>query len=387
MQVQDTAHTGREPSLRSLGIRVQSNIETETAGTADIDQAERLTLVGLQLQQFEQAYLVRPGTTAQPLVIDPSQFDADRLIGSLQRIGRQVDLDTALELHGAASSLIAGIRQLEGLSGEAAEDPDLTLVLAGPFGEIQLNLARLDPAALRTAFSSGLQEQANSELQAVHSQLGPLSQQVRAGFGPEDDPQIDSWMAASKAVEFKPEAFFEKTLGYHPLHEESGVRHLLSMLSQSRDLPDLNPEMLANRAEGMLLADKARALIEAANQLEAELELAPAPDSPDVLDLLKAFLAIIRQVDQDINALLKQQSKLKQFERKLLSQFAERLHRNLRLYGEKLELLQDSGQERLKLLTDQRMNEVRAKFWLASQGNASQELRLAMASLSSSSPL
>ncbi|HEY9839041.1 MAG TPA: hypothetical protein V6D23_01200, partial [Candidatus Obscuribacterales bacterium] len=163
------------PSLRNIGIRVQTISQPAAASPgaspteagpaspeARLDQQDRLTLASLQPQQFQQAYLLRPGSSAPPLVIDPGKINSTRLLASLQQVGQRLDLNTALELHGAASELIAAIRQTEAQPAALAEalagEPGLKLVLTGAFGEIELDLGQLAPDALRSAFSSGLEE-------------------------------------------------------------------------------------------------------------------------------------------------------------------------------------------------------------------------------------
>lgn len=379
MPIQDIS--AQEPSLRHLGIRIQaaqpSAAETaDSLQAAEIDQQERLTLAGLQLQQFEQAYVIRPGAQSNPIVIDPERISTENLMGSLQQLGQRLDLNTALDLHGAASTLIASMRQ----QNELAEDEPLTLVLKGAFGEIELDLERFKPEALRKAFNTGLAEQNAGELQAVHTELAGLSQLIRAGFDDEAGvAQLESWLSAIEpsSQSFDLGSLFSQALGYNPLNEESSVRHLLQALSAQGS--ELSSEFSSEQAEALnakaqlaqLIADKVNALIEAANRLEAELELSPSPNAPDIMELIKAFQAIIRQLDQDIYKILAEQNKLKRFERKLLSQFAERLHRNLRFHQEQLQGFQRSAVERLNLLLRHSQAELQAKIWLLQQSSDS----------------
>ncbi|HEY9843124.1 MAG TPA: hypothetical protein V6D23_21830 [Candidatus Obscuribacterales bacterium] len=374
MPIQEITSAG--PTLHHLGIHVQTAqpagdaaaaSPNETATPAAIDQQERLTLAGLQLNHFEQAYLVVPGVRDTPLVIDPSRFNSTPLVQSLQQVGRRLDLDTALDLHAAASSLIAAMRQ----SHELPAEGPVKLVLAGAFGEIELDLDRLQPEALRSAFSSGLEEQPRGQLQQIHSQLSSLSQLVRAGFEADEAGVVaQNWLAAVMAPGFQPGAFFEQSQGFSPLNQESSVRQLLQSVqsapvseSQSES-PSQTQAQADARALSQLLEEKSQALIDAANRLEEQLELAPTPDAPDIMDLLRAFLAILRQLDLDISKLLKQQSQLKQFEHKLLAQFAERLHRNLNFQQSQLDGLRESRNERMKLLVSQAQTQLQSKIWL-----------------------
>lgn len=380
MPIQEITSTG--PSLHHIGIHVQRAGKTAAGGQAmpeqgsdGIDQQERLTLAGLQLVSFEQAYVVVPGANQGPLKIDPKRFSSDPLLQSLQQIGKRLDLDAAMDLHQAASSLIASMRQ----QGELPQsEGPIKLVLAGAFGEIELELDRLQPSALREAFSSGLQEQPRQDLQSIHGQLSTLSQMVRAGFDAHDGAgQLADWIEAVMAPSFELGDFFNQSLGYNPLNQESSVRSLLHGMQSGAETQDADQQ----KRLAQLLREKVDALVEAANRLEDQLELAPAPDSPDILDLLRAFQAILRQLDLDIYKLLKSQNDLKQFERKLLGQFAERLHRDLDFHKSELDGLHQSHARRLQLLIDQARTQVEAKLWLSRQHGGPQELQAALQSL------
>ncbi|MEZ0374552.1 MAG: hypothetical protein ACAI44_36020 [Candidatus Sericytochromatia bacterium] len=442
------------PSLRNIGIRVQTISPSAAAGPAAspaeaspteagpaspearLDQQDRLTLAGLQPQQFQQAYLLRPGSSAPPLVIDPGKINATRLLASLQQIGQRLDLNSALELHGAASELIAAIRQTQApnaeLNGALAGEPALKLVLTGAFGEIEIDLDRLAPDALRAALSSGLEEQPADQLQQVHAQLAGLTERVRAGFGSQEEAsQLEGWISALRLPSFQPESFFQHALGFNPLNQASSVEHLLQSLpvtpavrpnpgpapgglqgiGPTAALPEAKPypagakalrgltgarplvrqqpvRPLANQVklnaiqnERLELAEKSRELIEIANQLEQRLKLHPQVDAPDILVLVRSFQKIIRQLDRDVSKIINVQSQHKQFEHKLLAQFSEKLQANLRFSRDRLDSLHGSGPERLKLLIDQSLIQLQAKIWLAQQNGSSNELQSALLAL------
>ncbi len=78
------------------------------------------------------------------------------------------------------------------------------------------------------------------------------------------------------------------------------------------------------------LDPKVLELIEIANQLEDKLVLAPSPDSPDILMLLRAFREILEQLGIDVEAIQKQQSTLKMQTQKITDTFAEQLQIRLR---------------------------------------------------------
>lgn len=372
MRIEDKAS---QPSLRRLGVNVQGAASQDASASEAPEQRERLTLAGLQLQQFESAYMVLPGARRESLVIDPQQLDASRLLESLQQLGRRVDLDAALDLHGAASSLISAIR------GAGPDQAPLQLVLTGPFGEIALDLERLQPDALRAAFETGLQEQPSGELRQIHQQLGPLSQRVRAGFGDSDEEarqtqaQTESWLSAVNQDDLGPEGLFSQTLGYNPLNEQSGVKQLLQALNEVPDEPvptqsELDAKERAE-AEAARLAEQLENLVAAANALEDQLALSPRPQGSDISELLRHFLTVLRQLDREVNALLRQQSRRKQFDHGVLSQYADRLHRDLRLDNSRRDSLRQNASERLSLLLNQSQTQLQARLWLARQGNES----------------
>jgi hypothetical protein len=146
------------------------------------------------------------------------------------------------------------------------EDSHYGLSLKGSFGEIELDLEQLEPRHIQTFFANLL-----------------------AGFNAEDLRQ-----------------HYEK-IGNHG-HISAGFSDL-SLVSESDQ--------------------KAQELIALANALAQALELAPTPDSPDILNLLRAFLDILRQLDIDLLALQKGQAAEALQAKKISDTFSQQLQSRL----------------------------------------------------------
>ncbi|MBF2051835.1 MAG: hypothetical protein IGS03_00045 [Candidatus Sericytochromatia bacterium] len=123
----------------------------------------------------------------------------------------------------------------------------------------------------------------------------------------------------------------------------------------------------SERSHPALLSERTLALIEAANRLGESLELAPQPDSPDVLELLRAFMAILRQLERDMAALQKAQNQDDKLERKLLADFARRQRADLHFHEDQLQFLDLTAQQRLMLGLNHSLQRLEAWAWLNSQ--------------------
>lgn len=408
------------PKLSHLGIRVQTLTETaaEPANSlarpgepsADRFEHQALSQLSSDLSIRLFAFSSTAGANASLPVGD---LHAGGLLEALRKVGNQLDLNSALNLHAAASELVASIRSRNGLTPEAP----VQLQLEGAFGRIEIDTARLEPEALKNTLGAGLNQQPAHDLLRAHGQLAGLSQQIRAGF-PQTADVSQIWVSALKTPDFQPASFFTRTLGFNPLEQHSSVSHLLagipnptarpaplSGLAAARALPELprgqgprasqmphagreaaqlSAEALGHAAalaEGDELAAKSEALIAVANELERSLELSPSVEAPDILKLLRSFQKIIRQLDTDIGRILHKQTLHKQFEHKLLAQFSEQLRSNLRFNQERQDALQNSGSERLKLLINQSLVLLRAKLWLAQASGADSQLQQALSAL------
>ncbi len=344
--------------LQNIGVKIHA-LQSENDPIASIDQQEQLTLAGLQLHQFDSAYVVLPGARKIPLSINPEALSSTRLLESLQQIGNKVDLDSALELHHAASSLIASIR--------SQTDPvPAELVLAGAFGEIVLDLAQLQPDSLRKAFSTGLQKQPDTGLQHMHGQLADLAGQIRAGFEPRSKSEtlsVQNWIHSALKTDHTPESFNHFLFGSRNQMLNGSLENFLFVLSQNTQ--EHNKPSDKVNSQQQKLAAQSNELIKLANQLEASLELAPRVDSPDILELLAQFLEILKQHEAELAQLFKQLASNNQIADELQKRFSERLTENLRFHQDELAALQGSGHDRLKLLIQKSLNQARTELELA----------------------
>lgn len=141
----------------------------------------------------------------------------------------------------------------------------------------------------------------------------------------------------------------------HPDHLQQVFSQALAMLSDAAlqaQLAELGGhQTISEGFQAMSLLDqKVLELIEVANQLEDKLVLAPSPDSPDILILLRAFQEILIQLGIDVEAIQKQQSTLKMQTQKITDTFAEQLNVRLRRLQEYAQTARSAEWETVKLL-------------------------------------
>lgn len=146
------------------------------------------------------------------------------------------------------------------------EDIHYGLSLKGSFGEIELDLEDLAPEKIQHFFTHTLAGFNAEELRLQHTQLGDHSH-ISAGF--------------------------------------------------------------STIAEVSEADQKAQELILLADALMQKLELAPTPDSPDILNLLRKFLEILRQLDIDLGALQKNEQAQAIQAKKTSDHFSQQLQSRL----------------------------------------------------------
>jgi len=376
---------GSQPALQEIGVQVRlSSSQNSAQSTAQTsvpthsNPQESLQLAGLQLLDFEKAYLVVQDQAEQPFEIESQMLNQSHLLESLQRLGQRLDLHAALELHSKTADLVSAMRQAHGLAPET----EVKIRIQGAFGEIELDLQRLNPEHLRASFATELAQQEPSELKQTHQALASLSQRVRSGFESEqgNSPALaQHWVAAAMNPELSLVELLSQSLGYNPLNEEASVRALMQLI-EGRD-----PE-LAFSGEA-LFSEKTQALIDAANRLGSELDLAPVPNGPDVLELLRAFMAILRQLDQDMSALQGAQNQHRKLERKSLAHYAELQRQQAQYQQDQLDQLSQSGSQRLKLLLEQSLERIEARLWLVVQNPQHRALEATLQMLKQRQPV
>ena len=211
----------------------------------------------VHLRRFE------PDTTRSYTDIPvPQDIHLDKLLHALHQVGENFNQENALRVHADTQDWVKEITQEMNLP----EDKHYAMSLKGGFGEIELDLAQLEPQRIQAFFANLL-----------------------AGLNAEDLRQN---------------------------HQRLGDHVLISS-----GFSGLSPASEADQ--------KAQELIAIANALAQALELAPSPDSPDILSLLRSFLDILRQLDIDLGALHKLQAAQMQQAKQISDAFAEQLQNRL----------------------------------------------------------
>jgi hypothetical protein len=155
---------------------------------------------------------------------------------------------------------------------------------------------------------------------------------------------------------FEPLTFAQSLLGFDPFNEEQSVLRLFQEIAEPRRFTtDYVPAQEQADLEGLQLdpalfdlSEQTLALIRAADALEAELTLAPKPNSPDVLSLFRQFAEIVRELDIAMNELLQQEADRLKRDRGILKGFAEQLHRSHGYQQDTLNQLHNSARERFR---------------------------------------
>lgn len=353
------------PRLQQLGIRIQTVTAAPTAAVSEQpeDSFARQTLS--RISGFEPVRLTAFPAGRPPLLASgPAKTE---LLQALQALGDQLDLPTALSLQAAASQLIEQIRQHQDLPANLP----VTLEISGAFGQIQLDPAELAPERLRATFAAALSPLEPDDLSQQYTQLGSLPETIRQELNP---PEPD-WHAALAQPHFEPESFYRRSFGFNPLDARASVRHLI------RQLPPPEPEAALPDALGDDLARRSDELIQLANQLEQQLELAPSVESPDLLKLLRNFRTILNQLDADVGRILSHQHQHKQFQHQLLKRFGETLQHDLDLTRDRRQQLAHQRSERLRHLVDHAFVQIQAKLALALAHQPQPALQQALARL------
>ncbi len=363
--------------LRKLGISIQPSGKTrrpvaEVEASAapkkesnEFNTHESVAFGGLQLLDFDQAYLLNKTLPRQKHDLNPDLIKESHLLNALSHLGAEIDLDRALNIQSQAASIVQRIRQQTPI----AEDTQLLLVIEGAFGTIELDLEKLQPEHLSVAFAAGLAQSPSEQIEVSHQQIAGLNHKIRSQMRfTTSVAEAQRWLNLSQAAGLKLPEFLQAALGYNPLDQEQSVRYFLNE-TQNAEISK-NPETLALER---LIAERVAALVAEANALGDLLELAPQPDSPDVLELLRAFMAIFKQLDLDLKALLKPQLEKQNFDRQVLAQFATQLQARLKISSDFLDQLQAQPTDRLGILVTHYRQDLAARLSLIQQSALSTE--------------
>lgn len=351
------------PPLSALGI--QHTRQSDAPSPPEMKPQESFELQGLQLLDFESAVLVTDDDAR--IELDREILNQGQLLSSLKRVAENIDFDAAMALHRDAQSLIQSMRSQQDVSFEQARAVEIT----GAFGTILLDLEKLQPETLRQLFSQQLEAQRDN-LQDSHQSVSSLSQRIRAGFDTEHKGRAQQ-LLQTYGQDMPVDSFLHKALGFAPLNQEATVRHLFQNLGARAQDAEL---------QAQLIQERVNALIESANRLEAELELAPTPDSPDIVELFRQFLNIFRQLDADIAAIMVELDAKRKFERKLLGDFAKNMQAQAQYHAGQLEDIAQRQHQRVRAHLALNLHYLKAAFELTQQHATSGRAPLLQSALS-----
>lgn len=274
MQIRALTKTGPiwNQELRQIGVKITSKpapVAKESL-SPELSPEELLAqhqVNTVQLRHFTKAESPQLLREDEIPLEEGGQIHLDNLLEALHETSNHFNLENALALHGQTQEWVNDIKQNMFL-GTASHDTTYGLHLSGDFGSIEIDLDALQPHKLIAFFLETLGQYSDDELQQHYSALGS-HQTVSSAF-------------------------------------------------------------LENTIQGATLDEKAQELIHIANTLEAELSLAPTPDSPDILELLHEFLTLLQQLDHDLRSIQDHQQKIEHQNKKISDSFSTQLQERLR---------------------------------------------------------
>ncbi|PIQ25283.1 hypothetical protein COW36_19885 [bacterium (Candidatus Blackallbacteria) CG17_big_fil_post_rev_8_21_14_2_50_48_46] len=212
----------------------------------------------------------------------------------------------------------------------------------------------LNPERLMETFVQARSLLDLSSLQTNHQALAPLAatvlEQMRSTLP--NVQQAEAWLESLNNPDF-PSSWIQAL--------QKGLQAQKNQRASSLQGLEENPGQDSPAAPAWGLSAEAEALIQLANALEENLELAPTPNSPDVLELFRAFAKIFENLDFALNQLiLAQEAKLKE-KKNLLADFSETLWQNQKYSQAKLDQLHLQVHERFRIGLEALLNPLKTK--------------------------
>ncbi len=342
-----TEHT---PLFQSAGTAAESsavqNSQKNEAATAstEISPEESLVLHALNPATWLSARMVvSEHDDHHSQEIEFELPNREKLLNSLMRA--EINIEAAQSFIGEVGNLLSDLRSQYGLP----EQSQAYLLIETAQETLMLDPQRLDPHSLFSAFSSAKAQLNPQELQANHSALADLAAEAVAGMRSEPTEVSANGLFSGPALaDSNPEDFLARLKSFQVPPAEDLVQ---TWLSQVYSLPGPgnagdpeNPE----GPSGSGLGSDTEELIRRANALEEGLNLAPKPNSPDIVELFRAFLKIFNDLDLALNAIAASQDFKRKEKADILAEFGEQLQANMRLSREKLDKLRLEAHEQLQ---------------------------------------
>lgn len=336
-----TEHTPLFQSLQTDNP-VQSVPKTEKSAaiSAEISPEESLVLHALNPATWLSTRLVvSPETNSQAQEIEFELPQREKLLNSLKLA--ELNVEAAQNFVSEVDSLLSDLRSQYGLP----EQSQAYLLIVTAQETFKLDPLLLDPQALFSAFSAAKAQLSPQELQANHSVLADLAAQAVAGMrselNPNEMPALspDLLFAPDRLAE-TPEAFLRQLQLFQVPSREALLQ---SWLNQVPDNPGEDTGFT-----GATLSSETEELIRRANALEEGLNLAPKPNSPDIVELFRAFIQIFKDLDLALNAIAAHLDYKRKEKAQFVADFGEQLQASMRLTREKLDQLRLEAHEELR---------------------------------------
>lgn len=370
-----TEHTPlfQSASTATETVAVESSPSKDTS-PAEISPEESLVLHALNPATWLSARMVvAENVDSSSQEIEFELPNREKLLNSLMQA--EINIEAAQSFIGEVGNLLSDLRSQYGLP----EHSQAYLLIETTQETLMLDPQRLDPLSLFSAFSSAKAQLNPQELQANHSALADLAAQAVAGMRSEPSDLSDGspplLFSGFDLTGSSPEDFLTQLQTFEVPSAQTLTEGWLTRL---RSLPSTanagvpeSPEAPSDSGQdsemGSGLGSDTEELIRRANALEEGLNLAPKPNSPDILELFRAFLKIFLELDLALNEIAATQDFKRKEKAGILAEFGEQLQANMRLSREKLNKLRLEAHEELREGLDLLKKQLGAQAALLSQ--------------------
>jgi hypothetical protein len=359
MQIRSTDTPALPPGLlEQMGFQLHAPSTHPASASTELAPQESVLMQRLQTEAWQPSHVRVEQADGSPLQIEVEQLNRNQLLSSLYHMARNFNVESATALQSSVQELLHTMRSQQNLPHEAKT----FLVLTAEDGtEIHIDTATLARENLLQAFTTSAEQLTPAMMQATHHALGEMAVELTESFRSQrETPPPALWEQFQHLTDenrpFEANAFTQSLLGFDPFNEEQSVLHLFQEIAEPRRFTQSYvPVQEQADLEGLQLdpalfnlSEQTLALIRAADALEATLNLAPKPNSPDVLSLFRQFAEIVRELDIAMNELLTQEADRLKRDRGILKGFAEQLHRSHNYQQEALNQLHNNARERFR---------------------------------------
>lgn len=274
---------------------------------------------------WKDAYMmVKSASDKTTVKIPLTQSKQAELLGTVNQMTRLPDSQSVMAFEHSIEEVMADFQS------QWAQNPDLQAFLWLDNGVTQLAipLERLEKSNLVQALENALQQTSQPDMQHTQSQLSGLAQDVRTSMNLTPVKPADDWFTTLTSWLWDgPLNLLSQFVGYSWDSVNSLMSSLVTELLESLEKSLGQSDTAAS--------EKAQELVHIANRLAQELDLTATIEGPDVSQLIRQFMQIIRELDVAMTKLLAQSAKKIQASQSLQRSFAERLLGNDQFHQQK----------------------------------------------------